>query len=80
MPKYRRIPEIIEAVEFKGGRKETWPPGVTYDPDGYFVVWNNLHKTYIKLQLGDYIRVDKENDRYPIDRQTFMATYEFWSS
>jgi hypothetical protein len=77
--KYRRISKIIEAVEFRPGDEE-WPKGVQYDPDGTgFVVWNDFDKSYIKIKAGDFIRMDKPQDRYPIDRETFSRTYEFYS-
>lgn len=76
--KYRRIPEIIEAVEFRTEDDE-WPNGVALDGELNTFVWNDLHKTYIKVRDGDFIRMDKPNDRYPIDRKTFFQTYEFWN-
>jgi len=79
MRKYRRIPEIIEAIEFKAGTKE-WPEGIQYNhSEKSYMVWNALHKSWIKLKDGDYVRMDNPRDRYPIDRKTFMKTYEFYS-
>ena len=43
---------------------------------GEYYVWNELHRSEITLKVGDMVRVDDPNDTYPIDRQTFEATYE----
>jgi len=78
--KYRRLPEIIEAVEFLSNEKE-WPKGIDFDPDdGSYGVWNDLHQIRIKFKHGDFIRMDNPQDRYPIDRETFHRTYEFYSN
>ena len=76
MAKFRRKPEIIDAEQFKAG-SPPWPPGVAYDAEeNIYTVWNDLHRTAIKLKFGDWVRTDKPLDRYPIDEETFKNTYE----
>ncbi|HSH45179.1 MAG TPA: hypothetical protein VK966_04960 [Longimicrobiales bacterium] len=41
-----------------------------------FEAWNELHESWVGLRPGDFLRVDKPGDVYPIDRATFEATYE----
>lgn len=78
MPRYQSKPRVIEAVQFR--EVEPWPEGVCRHRFAAgpptFVVYNRLHDSYIKLKDGDYVRQDDPNDRYPIDEDTFLATYE----
>lgn len=79
--KYRRLPEIILAIEFRPeNTSNDLPKNVGFDEEnGKFFVWNELHQSRVYLKYGDYIRVDMDNDWYPIDRNIFMRTYEFYS-
>jgi hypothetical protein len=79
MPVFKNKPRQIEAVELIPG--VLMPEGVKVRvvrggaPDAY-EVYNALHDTWIKTKTGDMIRVDKAPlDVYPIDRETFDATY-----
>lgn len=72
MPFYKRIPEIIEAVPFTGNPIT----GVRIEAkNNSYRVYNLLHDSWIKVKIGDFIRVDKPNDHYPIDKETFQSTY-----
>lgn len=77
--RYRRIPTEILAVEFQ--RDADLPLGIVlermHDEEGVsFRVWNDLHRSFVGVKPGDFLRVDDLNDVYPIDRATFEATYE----
>jgi hypothetical protein len=71
--KARSKPREIEVREFL--LTEELPPGVEFHVGGW-VVFNKLHNSFIGIKPGDFVRVDNEDDRYPIDRKTFFKTYE----
>lgn len=78
MPKYRKKPVIIEAIQLG---KDHIPDNVrtrdSGDPIQPFEVFNPLHNSWIKLRVGDMIRTDlAPKDVYPIERETFETTYD----
>ncbi len=76
MTRYRKRPVEIEAVEYG---PDTLPPdGVEMRLRGNRMeVYNALHDSWIAFKHGDMLRIDAApEDVYPIDRETFNATYE----
>lgn len=71
MPQFESTPKIITAEQFDPERPADY---ISHAGDEY-AVYNELHDSWIKLAPGDWVRVDKPGDRYPIDRETFEATY-----
>lgn len=77
MPRYRRKPGEITAIQFKASMSFTSIPAMIRNTGfGDWEVWNALHGSWIKFKDGDYIRVDDRNDNYPIDEETFRNSYE----
>lgn len=78
MPKFRRKPVVIEAERFDPENGQ-WPAPVI-EKHGLTVyrysVYNALHNNYIPVKPGDYIRVDKPNDVYPIAESVLEKEYE----
>lgn len=75
--KFRKKPTTIEAIEFG---PSSLPPGIratmVREKDGEWQVWNELHRSWINVKLGDMVNITKYEDVYPIERATFDATYE----
>lgn len=74
MPKYQSRPRVITAVQFDPNKP--LPLNVNTSGEGHWAVYNALHQSYINLKPGDYVRIDDPNDTYPIDEETFKATYD----
>lgn len=77
--KYRRKPEIIEAVEFDENHPEAIGDVaiVSKTFTGQFQIYNQKHDSWIGVKTGNMIRIDKApEDVYPIDGETFQKTYE----
>lgn len=68
--------QIIEAVQFAGDCGN-YPDNVILSQDeiNNMKVYNKLHDSWIKLKLGDWIRVDLENDVYPINKDYMDSNY-----
>lgn len=75
MAKFRRKPIEINVEQFWPS-KRPWPKGVTYSSEGGFTVYNILHRSYIKIQPGDWIRQDDMKDVYPIADKIIKEEYE----
>lgn len=78
MPRYKKLSTEMEAVEFTGEEI----PGCTMvfdrDDEGAktCAVYNQLHDSWIKLKVGDFVRTDlAPTDVYPIDRAYFLANF-----
>jgi hypothetical protein len=74
----RPIP--IEVTVFEPSQKP-WPIGVEDvllegSPTGRYRVWNELHKSWISLDPGDYVNVTAPGDTYPIAKAVFDSTYD----
>ena len=69
----RPIP--IEVVEFHPDT--VLQLGVIFmgTPNGYRV-FNNLHKSYIGVEIGDFLNITNLDDVYPINREVFFNTYD----
>lgn len=77
MSKYRSLPKVIEAIEFKWDADYEEEIQLRRIEGNKFQVWNDLHKSWINVSDGDMIRVDNApEDVYPIKREIFDVTYE----
>jgi hypothetical protein len=79
VPKFRSKPKVITAVQFLDGRP--FPhPNIQQEPKGVepvqYAVWNRLHGSWIAIKFGDWVRVDDDNDTYPIDSEYMRANYD----
>lgn len=65
---------------FGGFRRDGQWPAPVIEKHGLTVyrysVYNALHNNYIPVKPGDYIRVDKPNDVYPIAESVLEKEYE----
>lgn len=76
--KYRKKPVVIDAFRFMG----TSGDGLDPIPDN--VRWNNhswevydrLHDTWVKFEVGDYIVTGIQGETYPCKPDVFEQTYE----
>lgn len=58
-------------------RDSTWDHDCELgEPSGKYYVWNELHKSKINLQPGDWVRQDDPKDYYPIAQAVFNETFE----
>ena len=74
MPKFRKKPVVVEAVQWLLGVKH---PGVAFDTlmDRYYVI--TIHEQRAYLDPGDWIIPENKPGRfYPIKPDTLKATYE----
>ncbi|WP_328805511.1 hypothetical protein [Paenibacillus apii] len=77
MPKYRKKPVEIEAIQFTGsnwGEIETFVPVGKYNEDGTFniVTLEGEHK----CSIGDFVIQGVAGEFYPCKPEIFAATYE----
>lgn len=77
MPKYRKKPVEIEAIQFTGsnwGEIETFVPVGKYNEDGTFniVTLEGEHK----CSIGDFVIQGVAGEFYPCKPDIFAATYE----
>lgn len=71
--KYQKKPIVVELVEFT----RTGPENgyVRARSDGTFYVWNDLHKSEINIDYGDFINISSPGDYYPIKQHIVESTY-----
>ena len=73
--KFQSKPKIIEAEQFDP-KSSVWPKGVYSFPHNNYRVYNRLHDTNIFVKPGDWIRIDNEDDIYPIADGVMKENYE----
>jgi hypothetical protein len=92
MPKYRTKPFEIEAVQWLGHNVSEIKDFVGYNvdtgEDGFLLpdevwgnwddphVWDYLQKTWVTVNLNDYIIKGMKGEFYPCDKDVFEAKYE----
>lgn len=80
MAKYRRIPTIIEAVEFRKEPDEEFGDIwflFEYEDGLGWRLYNRLYDSWVKVKPGDFVRIDLAPEHvYPIDRERFFKTHE----
>lgn len=88
MPKYRKKPVVIEAVQFAGdnardlrnfteGRFNTVDvEDRGDDPEIVAEVFDVLHSTWVGVKDGQWIIRGVQGEFYPCDADVFAATYE----
>ncbi len=70
--KYRKKAIEVNLIEFTG------------EPNNYVktrinnstYIWNNLHKSEINIEIGDFINISTPDDYYPIKKSIVESTYE----
>ena len=80
--KYRKKPVVIDAWRTAIG--EELPPGAQIrrmvSPSGssppQWEVYDELHQTWVKFGIGDWIIKGVKGEFYPCESETFAATYE----
>lgn len=76
MPKFRKKPVVIEAVQFHPDR-QPWPRGVVFDKEksktGFFIETLEGHG---EVTPGDWIITGVKGERYSCKDDIFKATYE----
>ena len=77
--KYRRRPTEIEAVQVLSieTMERYCRTGWNWLPaEKGFRVYNQLHDSWIKARVGDYLNITVASDVYPIDKDYFLKHYE----
>lgn len=89
--RYRTKPFEIEAVQWNGRNTESIKDfvGVNANGESLFLlqneisgvwnephVWDYLQKTWVSVNLGDYIIKGMKGEFYPCDAEVFEAKYE----
>lgn len=77
MPKYRKKPVVIEAMQFIVNSLDGWPLGVFKDGDsstGYSI--DTLEGRALNVAEGDWIITGVQGERYPCKDDVFKLTYE----
>jgi hypothetical protein len=85
MPKFRKKPIEIEAVQFTGTNwDKMWefvPRSLFQESDnedapilGY--VWDKLHSTWVGVKAYQWIIEGVQGEFYPCDESVFASTYE----
>lgn len=73
MPFYRKKATVQELIEYRPGEL---PLGVRTREDGSAYVWNELHKSEVNLDPGDFVNVSTPGDLYPIKAAVVAESYE----
>lgn len=88
--KYKRKPQEIEAIAFiPMHQSKLEKVGVVIRSDAshegmnsqafwkgeVFEVYNELHDSWIKIKLNDFVSVNDPKDHYPIDRDYFIKNF-----
>jgi hypothetical protein len=86
VPKFRKMPVEIHAVQFDGsnlGEVQAFVGGLAQMIDRFEVdsrevaeVYDRLHDTWIKFGVGDWIIRGVQGEHYPCVDSVFRATYE----
>lgn len=85
MPKFRKKPVVIEAVQYDGsnlGEIQAFVGGLARYLDdeapGREVaeVYDRLHDTWVKFGVFDWIIRGVQGEHYPCVNDVFVATYE----
>lgn len=79
MPKFRKKPVVIEAVQWLGSNfveidDFVTVPHETYPADGYMVI--PTLEGDMRAGLGDYIIKGVQGEFYPCKEEIFLKTYE----
>lgn len=90
--KYRKIPVIIEAVQFTGDNVDELKDFCTVNPPSFFdtvdeedrsddpeiiaTVWDKLHSTWVGVKKYQWIIKGVQGEFYPCDPAVFEKTYE----
>jgi hypothetical protein len=73
MPKFRKRPVVIEAVQFDG---ERIPDGVQREPGDGQPAYIETLEGRMTVSVGDWVITGVKGERYPCKPDIFAATYE----
>lgn len=83
MPRFRKLPVIIEAIKWEGFNYDEvvgFAPleFVTYDYRGDYSLqlWNTMEECWVKCPPGHWIIKGIKGEIYPCDSDVFEQTYE----
>lgn len=91
MPKFRKLPVEIEAMQWLGGdtapldhfcvqfewtRADARDLGWSHDDSEEVVVWNHLSREWLPIPVGSWIIRGTVGELYPCDAAVFAETYE----
>lgn len=89
MPKFRKLPVVIEAVKWTGDNVEEVqtltgfgyfqavdPEDRTDDPDITAAVLDTLHSTWVGVKTGQWVIKGVKGEFYPIAPDVLAETYE----
>lgn len=80
MPKYRKLPIVIEAIQYDGsseGAKEAFElvgASMTRDLTGHLYI--QTLEGAMQVRVGDYIIRGVQGEFYPCKPDIFLSTYE----
>lgn len=69
---YRKKPVEASLVQFTGNLI----PGVKIRDNGSAFVWNELHKSEINIERGDFVNITTPGDYYPIKKEVVERDFE----
>jgi hypothetical protein len=92
MPKFRKKPVVVEAVQFDGrnfGEIQDWAglgKFLPVDPADHAAnseiiaeVWDKLHSTWVGVKATQWVIKGVKGEFYPCDAEVLAATYDLVS-
>lgn len=79
MPKYRKKPLVVEAVQWYPGMNVPYiaEKGIRLPPDERIgQVWDKLHEMEIEAKPGDWVVTGIRGERYVVKDGLFQELYE----
>lgn len=88
MPRFRKKPVVITAVQFTGENEQAildFAPGKfslvheddrTDDPEGVAEIYDELHSTWVLVYRNDWIIRGLKGEFYPCRDEVFQESYE----
>jgi hypothetical protein len=79
MKKYRKKPVVVEAWQAVFGCMPDWILQAEKDDMvrlNLTEVYDYLHSTWIRYEIGDYIVKGTRGELYPVKKEVFEETYE----
>lgn len=78
---FRKKPVEVQAMQWTGGPTSSdelvqWTRGNFTWYDGIGEIWDYLHETWVKLEVGDWIIQGIQGEFYPCKQDIFAETYE----
>lgn len=83
MAQYRKIPHVVDAIQFTGEKGKTLYDLMEFanylvrqDETGKFFVYDRLHDTWVQFCHWYWIVKGVRGEFYPVERSVFPQTFE----